>query len=120
MRQRPGRTKWKMKFLYQHPFIVSLILTPILLAVAAVSGGVGHGNYTVAVILFPFAAIAVVVLDHFFDSTIPMIVIAMLQFPIYASLLSISRVRVSERIVIIALLALHTVASLIAILVVYH
>jgi len=109
-----------MKYLYQHPFITSLIVTPILLAVAAVSGGVGHGNYTLAVILFPFAAIAVVVLDHFFDSTIPMIVIAMLQFPMYASFVSISRGRVSYRIVVIALLALHTVASLIAMLVVYH
>jgi hypothetical protein len=108
-----------MKFLYRHPIITALILTPILLAVAAVSGGVGHGNYTLAVVLFPFAAIAVVVLDHFFNATIPMILIAMLQFPVYASLLSISRGKVSGRIVVVALLALHSIACLIAMLVVY-
>ena len=31
-----------MKALYRHPIITSLIITPILLAIAAVSGGAGH------------------------------------------------------------------------------
>lgn len=109
-----------MKFLYQHPIITSLLLTAILLAVAAVSGGVGHGNYTLAIVLFPYAALAVVVLDHFFTSTIPMILIATLQFPLYGTLISISRGRVSDRIVVIALLALHVVAASVAVLIVHY
>lgn len=109
-----------MKFLYQHPIITSLLLTAILLPVAAVSGGVGHGNYTLAIILFPYAALAVVVLDHFFNSTIPMILIATLQFPLYGTLISISRGKVSDRIVVIALLASHAVAASIAVLVAYY
>lgn len=109
-----------MKFLYQHPIITSLFLTVPLLAVAAVSGGVGHGKYTLAVALFPYAALAVVVLDHFFNSTIPMIIIATVQFPLYGTLITISRGRVSDRIVVIALLALHVVAASIAVLVVSY
>jgi hypothetical protein len=109
-----------MKVFYQHPIIASLLLTAILLAVAAVSGGVGHGNYTLAIILFPYAAVAVVVLDHFFDSTVPMIIVATLQFPLYGTLISIGRGRVRERIVIIAILTLHAVAASIAVLVVYY
>lgn len=109
-----------MKFFYRHPIITSLFLTAILLAVAAVSGGVGHGNYTLAIVLFPYAALAAVVLDHFFNSTIPMIVIATLQFPLYGTLISINRGRVSERTVVMALLALHAVAASVAVLVVYY
>lgn len=109
-----------MKFLYQHPIITSLFLTAIFLAVAAVSGGVGHGSYTLAIVLFPYAAIAVVVLDHFFNSIIPMILIATLQFPLYGTLISIGRGRVSGRILVIALLALHAAAASIAVLVVYY
>lgn len=109
-----------MKLLYQHPIVTSLLLTAILLPVAAVSGGVGHGNYTLAIALFPYAAVAVVVLDHFFNSTIPMILIATLQFPLYGILMSISRGKVSSRIAVTALLALHAVAVSIALLAVYN
>jgi hypothetical protein len=110
----------RMRFLYHYPIITSLLLTPILLAVAAICGGVGHGNYTVAIILFPYAALAVVALDHFFNSTIPMILVATLQFPLYGTLLSISRGRVNERIVVMSLLAAHAGATLLAVLVVFH
>ena len=110
----------RIKFLYQHPIIISLLLTAILLPVAAVSGGVGHGNYTLAIVLFPYAALAVVVLDRVFNSTLPMILIATLQFPLYGTLISIGRGRVRERVVVIAILTLHAVAASIAVLVVYH
>jgi hypothetical protein len=109
-----------MKFLYRHPIITSLFLTAILLAVAAVSGGVGHGNYTLAIVLFPYAGLAAVVLDHFFNATIPMILIATLQFPLYGAVISISRGKVSERTVVMALLAFHAIAASIAVLVVYY
>ena len=110
----------RIKSLYQHPIIISLLLTAILLPVAAVSGGVGHGNYTLAIVLFPYAALAVVVLDHFFNSTILMIIIATLQFPLYGTLISIGRGKVSDRILVMALLALHVVAASAAVLVVYY
>jgi hypothetical protein len=109
-----------MKVFYQHPIVTSFFLTAILLAIAAVSGGVGHGNYTPAIILFPYAAVAAVVLDHFISSTVPMIVLASLQFPLYGTLIRIGRGRVSTRSVFIAVLASHAIAVLVAVLVVYY
>lgn len=109
-----------MKVLYQHPVITSFMLTPILLAIAAISGGVGHGSYTLAIVLFPFAALSAVMLDHFFNSTILMIFIASAQFPLYGTVLSISQRKSRGRIVLAALLALHTVAAALALLLVYY
>ena len=109
-----------MKFLYRHPIITSLLLTPILLAIAAISGGVEHGNYTLAIVLFPFAALAVVALDRFFNATVVMIIIATLQFPAYGTLLNIGRRKATERIVVVGLLALHILATALALLVVRY
>ncbi len=109
-----------MKRLYQHPIITSLLVTAILLPVVAVSGGVGHGNYTLAIVLFPYAAVAVVELDQFFNSAVPMIVLALLQFPLYGTLISVGRGIVSDRIVFTAVLASHAIAVLVAVLVVYN
>jgi hypothetical protein len=55
--------------------------------IAFASGGVGHGNYGLFVLLFPFASIAAVALDHLLNSTAPMILVAVLQFPCYGLLL---------------------------------
>src|SRR6266516_1060600 len=110
----------RMKFLYRHPIITSVLLTPILLAIAAISGGVEHGNYTLAIVLFPYAALAVVTLDRFFNATVVMITIATLQFPAYGSLLSIGRRKATERIVAVGLLVLHVLATATALLVVRY
>jgi hypothetical protein len=109
-----------MKFLHRHPIITSLLLTPILLAIAAISGGVEHGNYTLAIVLFPYAALTVVALDRFFNATIVMILIATLQFPAYGTLLSIGRHKETERIVVVGLLVLHILATVLALLVVRY
>jgi hypothetical protein len=109
-----------MKFLYQHPIFTSVLITAILLPVVAVSGGIGHGSYAFAIVLFPYSALAVVVLDHFFNSTIPMILIATLQLPLYGILISLSRGKVNGITVAIALVALHAFAALTALLIVYH
>ena len=109
-----------MKVLIRHPVICSILLTPFLVTIAAVSGGVGHGNYVLAIVLFPYAAFATVILDHFFASTIPMIVMATLQFPLYGTLLGLGQRRARGGVVASALLVLHTISSGIALLVVYY
>jgi len=106
-----------MKALYRHPIITSLIITPILLAIAAVSGGAGHGNYTLAIFLFPYAALGVIVLDHFFNATIVMLVLAILQFPGYGTLLSVGQRMRWGRIVVVGLLISHIVAISLALFV---
>jgi hypothetical protein len=69
------------------PVIVSLAITPFCLLFAAISGGVGHGDYTPAIILFPYAALLASALDPLFDSTPLMIAVALMQYPSYGVLL---------------------------------
>ena len=107
-----------MNFLYKHPIVTSLIITPVLLAAAAVTGGAGHGNYSLAILLFPFAAITVVLLDRLFESTIIMILVAAIQFPLYGIWLSICRWQ--KRTALLLVLALHAAAAAVAFWVVYR
>jgi len=109
-----------MKALYRHPIITCLIVTPILLAIAAISGSVEHGNYILAIFLFPYAALTVIGLDHFFNATIVMIIVATLQFPAYGTLLSLGRRLARERTVIAGLLVLHILAISLAVFVVSY
>jgi len=109
-----------MKLFIRYSVICSILLTPFLLIIAAVSGGVGHGNYILAIVLFPYAAVAAVMLDHFFNSTIPMIVMAALQFPLYGTLIGLGQRWARGGVVTSALLALHTIATGIAVLCVYY
>lgn len=39
------------------PVVISFVVRPICLLIAAFSGGVGHGSYTVAIVLFSYAAL---------------------------------------------------------------
>ena len=80
------------------PFIISLLVTPILLFLGLWSMGMGHGNYILAVLLFPFPIITMWLSSGYFtcpeygdcyprDSVL--IMIAVLQFPIYGALFSL-------------------------------
>lgn len=66
------------------PLLISLIATPLFLLGGIASAGAGHGNYHRAKILFPLTMLSTVV---FASITIPFIVLAVLQFPLYGLLL---------------------------------
>ena len=106
-----------MSLLCKHPIVTSLVITPVLLAAAAVTGGVGHGNYALGILLFPFAAITAVLLDRLFESTIIMILVAAIQFPLYGVWLSICRWR--KITALLLLLVWHLAAAAVAFWVVY-
>ena len=108
-----------MKNLFQRPVVMFLAITPFCLAIAALSGGVGHGTYVPAVILFPFAALTVVALDHFFNATIPMMIIAALQFPIYGLLISWAKRRSRSVMALALILTLHVIVVVIGVTVIY-
>jgi hypothetical protein len=60
--------------------IASLIVTPIALLLGVGSAGAGHGDYRLAMILFPYTLLS----TSLFDSiTPPFIILAIIQFPIY-------------------------------------
>jgi hypothetical protein len=95
-------------------FIVSLVATPICLVIAALSGGAGHGSYTIAILLFPYAALSAIVLDRFFDSTAIMILVAIMELPTYGLLLGIAEKRKRFILVAVVLVILHTLMLVIA------
>ncbi len=60
--------------------IASLAVTPVALLLGVGSAGAGHGNYRLAMILFPYTLLS----TSFFDSiTPPFIILAIIQFPLY-------------------------------------
>ncbi|MCA1643087.1 MAG: hypothetical protein LC785_14310 [Acidobacteria bacterium] len=99
--------KWK-------PLLAGLIATPICLLVAAVSGGVGHGDYTLAIILFPFAALFIVAFDQLPSATIIMIILASLQLPAYGTFISLYAVKMKRLVASVSLLILHLLAVFVA------
>ena len=60
--------------------LASLIVTPIALILGVGSAGAGHGNYRLAMILFPYTLLSTSVFDSI---TPPFIILAIIQFPIY-------------------------------------
>ena len=62
------------------PVVVSVILTPIALLLGVGSGGAGHGDYRLAMMLFPYTMLSTFVFDSL---TFPFIVLAIIQFPVY-------------------------------------
>ena len=97
------------------PVLISFVLTPICLLIAAMSGEVGNGGHSRAIVLFPYAVLSTE-LDHFFNATIVMILLAVVQIPLYGLVLSIAVKRRKIAWAAPSLLALHTLAALIALL----
>lgn len=64
--------------------IASLIVTPIALLLGVASADVGHGDYRLAIVLFPYTMLSVLI---FKSITLPFIVLALIQFPAYGFVL---------------------------------
>lgn len=66
------------------PLIASLIVTPIALLLGVGSAGAGHGDYRLAMILFPYTMLSTTIFDSI---TTPFILLAIIQFPLYGVIL---------------------------------
>lgn len=109
--------KGPIKRLFLNPIVIGVLITPFLMALTAVSGGVGHGSYALGMALFPFAALPVIILDHFFNATFLMIVIAAIQFPLYGLVLTRAKLRFVY--VALGILVIHALTALTVILISY-
>ena len=65
------------------PLIIGILLTPVCLLLAIGSGGAGHGDYFYAKLLYPYTMLSALVFDSI---AIPLILFAVLQFPLYGAL----------------------------------
>lgn len=66
------------------PLIASFIVTPIALLLGVGSAGAGHGDYKLAMILFPYTMLSTTIFDSI---TPPFILLAIIQFPLYGFIL---------------------------------
>jgi hypothetical protein len=96
------------------PVLLSIVITPLFLLIALGSGGVGHGTYGAVLLIFPFASLSAVVLDRFFDATLVMILMAVLQFPAYGVVVGICARKDLVSVVMVGIVAVHIVFSLLA------
>ena len=86
------------------PFlIVGSILAPIALGITFASAGFGHGSYILARIILPFACLGVA-LNNYPGHDVTVLLLAILQYPVYGYLLDRA-----PRVVLLAsaLLAIH-------------
>jgi hypothetical protein len=89
------------------PFLVSLFVTPPFLWVAIASAGGGHSHYLGAKILFPFALLSARIFGSVFA---PLILLALVQFPLYGLMLGNANLKRQFLPCIASLLAIHTLA----------
>jgi hypothetical protein len=90
------------------PLVASLVLTPICLLLGIASGGVGHGDYVLARILFPYTMLSALLFDVI---SAPFILLAVLQFPLYGFALGKAAERKRFLLVFLILLAAHALAA---------
>ena len=90
------------------PVIASLVVTPIALLLGIGSAGAGHGDYRLAMILFPYTLLPT---SLFNSITPPFIILAIIQFPIYGLVLGYANERGRLVSMLILLSIVHGVAA---------
>jgi len=77
--------KFQIKWRY---LVVAIAITPIAIILAFISTGAGHGNYFFCKLFFSFTMLSA----HFFDDTItiPFVILAFIQIPVYGIFLMFS------------------------------
>jgi len=88
--------------------VAGLVATPLCLLLAIASGGAGHGDYFWAKIIYPYTMLSTLLFNSI---TLPFIVLAVVQLPIYGVLLSIGRARNRFGLVAFVLLTAHAAAA---------
>ena len=95
------------------PVFISLVATPVCLFLGLVSTGAGHGTYLWARVLFPYTMLSTLIFESI---TVPFMVLAIIQFPLYGIALEIARRRQRFLLVGVGLSVLHFLAVVIFLL----
>src|SRR5688500_60773 len=93
---------------FWRPVIVSLAATPVCLFLGLVSAGVGHGDYVLARILFPYTMLSAFLFE---EIGAPLIFLAVAQFPLYGLALGAAAKRGRLGTALLLLLVVHALAA---------
>lgn len=109
-----GELKVKRQYKWL-PLLLTLLLTPPCLLIAMVSGGVGHGDYTPAILLFPYATLFLALYERFAGFALFAVsfaigvLLAVIQFPVYGYVVSIYRWKGRTTAALVCLALLHAI-----------
>lgn len=92
-------------------FWLSLLTIPLLFVAILFMGG-GHGTYIPAMALFPFGLISTILFDRI---TMPFVVLAIIQYPLYGLIIDKARQANKSKIVWPILIAVHIILALLLI-----
>jgi hypothetical protein len=90
---------------------IGVLLTPIAIILAVLSAGVGHGHYEFARLFFPHTMLLTRLTDD--SITVPLIILALAQFPLYGAIIGVTGSRNSAALTAALLLVVHVVAAII-------
>jgi hypothetical protein len=96
---------------FWQPVIVSLIATPVALLLGFMSAGMGHGDYFVATLLFPYTMLSTGVFE---EIILPFVLLALVQFPAYGFIIGRANERRQAGRVGLYVLAAHAAATVAA------
>ena len=88
---------------------VGALITPVAAALAVGSAGAGHGHYVFARLLFPYTMILTRLTGD--TITLPLIVLALAQFPLYGLVIGVTRSKSAAILTGALLLIVHAVAA---------
>jgi len=88
---------------------IGVVLTPIAAVLAVVSGGAGHGDYLLARLLFPYTMLLTRLTGDVI--TVPLVVLALAQFPIYGAIMGVAFSRPSATAISVFVVVSHLVAA---------
>lgn len=88
---------------------IGFVLTPATAALAVLSGGAGHGDYVLARLFFPYTMLLTRLTGDVI--VVPLIFLALAQFPIYGAILGLSFSRPSAAAISVLVVVGHLVAA---------
>jgi hypothetical protein len=94
---------------------IGLLATPLLLFFAFTYTGASHNDYSVAIILFPYAAFLIFTLGYWVPPVIT-IIFAIIQYPVYGYILDVAHEKKRLRLRILVLLLIHVSAVTVALI----
>ncbi|MBN1787657.1 MAG: hypothetical protein JW806_04615 [Sedimentisphaerales bacterium] len=85
----------------------ALLITPLVIVLALISAGAGHGSYFLCKLFFPYTMLS----THLYEViTTPFMFLAVIQIPLYGLLLSITNKKRTVVIIGVIIAFLHLVA----------
>ncbi len=94
---------------------IFILATPLLLFFAFAYTGASHNDYSVAIILFPYATFLLYWLGNWIPAAIT-IILAIIQFPLYGYILDVANKKKRLRLWMLVLLLIHVSAVTVALI----